>query len=247
MPAEALKQLGQLAVAHRGVDRRVGDLVPVDVQERQHRSARGGIQELVGMPRAGRRTRLRLAVAHDARHDQVGVVERRAERGRQRVPQLPALVNRSGHDRRQMAREATGPGEVAHQPRQPLPVARQLGLDVLQASVDPQVGQVGGRAVARAGDEQDACIGVEDQAVQPGVDEVDAGHRAPVTEQPWLDVRRVQRLLEHVIATEVDHRRGYVVGRATVQLQPFGCARLCLGGQPASSFPGALDEPTLPD
>ena len=40
------------------------------------------------MPRARRRPGLRLAVTDDAGHDQVGVVERRAERGRQRVAEL---------------------------------------------------------------------------------------------------------------------------------------------------------------
>ena len=123
VPAVALEELRQLLVAHRLVDRRVGDLVAVEVQDRQHRAARRRVEELVRVPGAGRRAGLGLAVADDARDDQVRVVERRAERGGERVAELAALVDRAGHDRRQMAREAARPGEAADQPAEARAVA----------------------------------------------------------------------------------------------------------------------------
>ena len=43
--------------------------------------------------------------------------------------------------------------------------------------------------MARAGDVEDAQIVRLDDAVQVNVDEVQPGRRAPVAEQPWLDVR----------------------------------------------------------
>src|SRR5207237_6272220 len=129
----------QLLVAHRAVDRGVGDLVAVDVQDRQHRAARRRVQELVGVPRAGGRPGLRLAVADDACDDQVGVVERGAERRRQRVAELAALVDGPRHDRSEVAREASGRGEAADQADEPFAIAGELGPYVLRASIDPEV------------------------------------------------------------------------------------------------------------
>ena len=47
-------------------------------------------------PARGERTGLGLAVAHDARDHQAGVVERRAEGVHERVAELAALVDRPG-------------------------------------------------------------------------------------------------------------------------------------------------------
>ena len=188
MPAEALEQLRQLLVAHRLVDRRVGDLVAVEVQDRQHRAAGRRVEELVqcqapavGPVSASPSPTMQATIRS-------GLSSAAPNAGGQRVAELAALVDRARHDRGDVAREAPGPGEVADQLREPRAVAGQLGVDVLEAAVDPQVREVGGRAVAGTGHQQDARLGLEDQPVEPGVDQVDAGHRAPVAEQAVLDV-----------------------------------------------------------
>src|SRR5207248_2247282 len=117
------------------------------------------------MPGTGRRTGLRLAVAHDARDDQIGVVESGAERRGERVAELTALVDRARNNGSEVAGEAAGPREVVNQPGQPLAVARELGLDVLQAAVDPKIREIRRRAVTRTGDQQDARVRVQDQPV----------------------------------------------------------------------------------
>ena len=53
----------------------IGDLVAVEVQDRQDRPVGRRVQELVGMPARRQRSGLRLAVADDAGDDQVGIVE----------------------------------------------------------------------------------------------------------------------------------------------------------------------------
>ena len=73
--AVADEQRLQLLVADAREDGRVGDLVAVEVQDRQHRAVAHRIDELVRVPRRRERSGLRLAVAHDAGDDQVGVVE----------------------------------------------------------------------------------------------------------------------------------------------------------------------------
>ena len=73
----------------------VGDLVAVQVQDRQHRAVARRVEELVRVPAGGERAGLGLAVADDAGDDQVGVVERGAVGVRQRVAELAALVDRA--------------------------------------------------------------------------------------------------------------------------------------------------------
>jgi len=49
------------------------------VQDRQHDSIAGGIEEFVRMPRSCQRAGLGFAVADDAGHDEIRVIERRTE------------------------------------------------------------------------------------------------------------------------------------------------------------------------
>jgi hypothetical protein len=63
-------------VADAREDGRIGDLVAVEVEDRQHGAVADRIDELVGMPGGGERPGLRLAVADHARDDELGVVER---------------------------------------------------------------------------------------------------------------------------------------------------------------------------
>ena len=76
--AVALEQRPQLVAGDPREHRRVGDLVAVQVQDRQHRAVARRVQELVRVPAGGERAGLGLAVADDAQRQQVRVVERRA-------------------------------------------------------------------------------------------------------------------------------------------------------------------------
>ena len=67
------------------------------------------------MPARRERAGLGLAVADDARDEQVGVVERRPERVRERVAELAALVDRAGRLRRGVARDAARERELAEE------------------------------------------------------------------------------------------------------------------------------------
>lgn len=85
----------ELLVRYPSQHRRVGDLVSVQVQDRQHRAVGGRAKELVGVPAAGQRPGCGLAVPDHAGHDQVLVVERRPVGVGQRVAEFAALVNSS--------------------------------------------------------------------------------------------------------------------------------------------------------
>ena len=78
-----------------GEDRRVGDLVAVQVQDRQHDAVADRVEKLVGMPCGGQWSGLGFAVADDAGDDQLRIVERGPEGMADRITQLAPLMNRS--------------------------------------------------------------------------------------------------------------------------------------------------------
>lgn len=101
----AHEQIFELGVGDARQHRRVGDLVAIQMQNRQHRAVATRIKKLVGMPRRGQR---RFAVAHAATRDEVGVVEYRAIRMQQRISKFAAFVDRAGRLGRDMAGEPPG-------------------------------------------------------------------------------------------------------------------------------------------
>ena len=77
---QIVTQADQLGLRNPGEHRRVGDLVAVQVQNRQHRAVAHRVEKLVRMPARRQRTGLGLAVTDDAGDEQARVVERRAVR-----------------------------------------------------------------------------------------------------------------------------------------------------------------------
>jgi hypothetical protein len=78
----------------------VRDLVAVEVKDRKYGAIPSWIQELVGVPARGQRSGLGLAIADDARNQQVAIVERGAVRVRQGVAKFATLVDRARRLRR---------------------------------------------------------------------------------------------------------------------------------------------------
>ncbi len=83
----------QFLMADPSQDAGIGDLVAVEVKDRQNYPVGCRIQELVGMPARRQRSSLRLAVADDTGNDQVRVVEGCSVGVRDSVAELPAFVN----------------------------------------------------------------------------------------------------------------------------------------------------------
>ena len=210
--AVAVQQLEQLGASDARQQRRVGDLVAVEVQDRQHGTVVRRIQELVRLPARRERAGLGLAIADDAGDDQVRVVERRPVGVRQRVAQLAAFVDRAGRFRRDVARDAARPRELAEQPAQPAAVALDRGV-----VLGVRAFKVGARhdarpAVPGADDEHQVQVVVGDEPVQVHVEQVQPRRRAPVAEQPRLDMCQHERHVEQRVLLQVDLADRQVVG-----------------------------------
>jgi hypothetical protein len=160
----------QLLVADAGEDGRVGDLVAVEMEDGQHGPVAGGVEELVALPAGRQRPRLRLAVADDAGHDQVRVVECGPVGVRKRVAQLAALVDAARSLRRHVRRDAAGERELGEEPLQARLVPADVGVDLAVRALQVGVGHHGRPAVPRTGDEEHAQVALLDDPVEVGVE-----------------------------------------------------------------------------
>ena len=114
--AHALEELLQFVLRDAGQEARVGDLVAIQMEDRQHATVASRIEKLVAVPTRGQRARLRFAVAHDAGDDQIRIVECRAVRMTQRVAQFAAFVDAARCLRCNVAGNAAGEAELLEQP-----------------------------------------------------------------------------------------------------------------------------------
>src|SRR3974390_2633592 len=106
--AIAAEKLLQLFVTDPGKNGGTGDLVAVEMKDRQNRAVRCWVQELIGMPARCQRPGFSLAIADDAGNDQIWVVERRSIGVRNGVAELSALMDGSGRLGCYVAGDATG-------------------------------------------------------------------------------------------------------------------------------------------
>ncbi len=178
------------------------------------------------MPARRERPRLRLAVADDARHEEVGVVEGRAERVGEGVAELAALVDRAGRLGRRVARDAAGERELPEQLPEPFLVLGDRGVELRVRPLEVRVRDVRRPAVPGSRDEDRVELPRPDGAVQVRVDEVEARRRAEVAEQPRLHVLPRQRLPEERVVEQVDLPDREVVRGAPVGVEQAQLVRV---------------------
>ena len=187
--AHALKELGEFFVGHAGKDGGVGDLVTVEVQDRQDDAVGCRVHELVGLPRGGKRTGLGLTVAHHGHGQQARVVHNGAVGVAERVAELTALMDGTGRLGRKVARDAAGVGELAEELLQAGLVIGDVGANLAVSAVEQRLSGASGTTVTRAHQEDGILVVVGDETVDVSEQEVDARRGAPVANQAVLDVR----------------------------------------------------------
>ena len=217
--AVCLEQGAHLVVRLPAEDGGPADLVAVEVQDREHRAVADRVQEADALPRALERGGLGLAVADHTGHDEVGVVEHRAERVGQGVAQLAALVDGPRRRHAHVARDAAGRGELAEEALQPDQVGAHLRVDLGVGALEEDVGHERGPAVPGPGHVDHVEVVAPDHAVEVGVQEAEPGRGAPVAEQPGLHVLGSQRLAQQRVGAQVDLADGEVVGGAPPRVE----------------------------
>ncbi|CAO0833288.1 hypothetical protein SMICM17S_00684 [Streptomyces microflavus] len=171
--AVAAQELVELLLGQPGQDRGVGDLVAVEVEDRQDGLVVDRVEELVGVPGRGERSGLRLAVADHTGHQQTGVVEGGAVGVGEGVAEFAAFVDGAGRLRGDMAGHPAGEGELFEEHTHALGGAGHIaGIGLGVAALQPGVGE-DGRAAVAGPDAEGLDPPVLDDPVEVGVDEVE--------------------------------------------------------------------------
>ena len=187
-PAVAAQQAFQFLVRDSRQQRRVVDLVAVEVKDRQYRAVALRVQELVDVPGSRQWPGLRFAVSNHRRHDQIGIVVRGATGVREHVAQFPAFMDRTGRLRRAVAADAAGKRELLEELAQPFEVLALVGINLGVRAFEITRSENAGRAVAGPGQKDHVEVVLLDQPVQVHVDKRQSRARSPMAEQPVLDV-----------------------------------------------------------
>ena len=227
-PAAAAEELLLLLVADAREQRRIGDLVAVQVQDGQHHAIGQRIQELVGVPGRGQWPGFRLTIPDDAGCDQFRIVKHRAKRVAERVAELAALVDGSRALGRSVAGYATRERELREQSLQPGLILAYLRIDFAVGAFQVGITHHRRPTVPWAAQVDHVQIVLADDPVQMHVDEVLARRGTPVAEQHGLDVLKLQGLAQQRIVAQVDLPDGQVVRRAPVGVH--GAQQLGGGG-----------------
>ena len=238
-PAVATKQRVDFLVRNAREYRRIVDLVAVQVQYRQHRAVAHRVQELVRVPCGCERAGLGFAVADDDGHEQVWIVEGRSERVRHAVAEFAALMDRSRRFGRAVTADAAWKRELLEELPQAFAVFALVGVDLGVGALEVHRSQDAGRAVSRSGEKDRVEVVLPDQAIHVHVGEAEAGARAPVAEQPALDVLRPQGFAQQRVVEQIDHARCKVIAGAPVRVdlpQFRRCARVVPARGRASCF-----------
>ena len=140
------------------------------------------------MPAGGQWPGLGLAVADDAGDEEVGIVERGPVGVRQRVAELPALVDRARSLGRDVAGDASRERELPEELAQAVLVARHVGVHLGIGAFEVGVRDEARASVTRSRDVERAQVPRLDRAVEVRVDEVEARRRPEVPEEARLDV-----------------------------------------------------------
>ncbi len=217
--AVATQQLVQFCFGEPCQDGRVGDLVAVQVQDRQDGAVADRVEELVRVPGSGQRPGLRLAVTNHTGDEQVRVVEGGAVGVGEAVAQLPALVNRARRLGSDVAGHPTREGELLEEPGHAGRVSGDVRVRLSVRTLQPGVGQHRGSAVAGPPDAQGVQAAGLDDAVEVGVHQVQARRGAPMPKEPRLDVLGAQGLGQQGVGHEVDLADGQIVRGAPVGIQ----------------------------
>jgi hypothetical protein len=217
--AVTLEQRQQLCLGDPGQHSRIGDLVAVQMEDRQHDAVADRVQELVRVPARRQRPGLRLAVADHAADEQVRVVERRSVRMDDRVAELAALVDRAWGLGCDVAGDAARERELTEQTLHPVLVTSDMGIDLAVGPLEVRVRHDPRAAVSGTRDVDRVQVLTADHPVHVGVDEVEARRGAPVAEQPRLDLRELERLVQKRVVEQVDLADGQIVRRPPVRVE----------------------------
>src|ERR1700733_10668672 len=111
-------------------NRRVCDLVTIQVKYWKHRAVADRIEKFVRVPARSQRPCLRFTIAHYHSHNQIGIIERRSKPMRQAVSQLASFVDRTRSLRCAMAPDPAGERKLFEELLHPHQILALVRIDL---------------------------------------------------------------------------------------------------------------------
>ena len=200
----------------------VRDLVPVEVENRQHNAVVLRVDEFVRVPARRERASLGFAVAHDRKGDLIGIVEHRTVRVRERVAELTALVDGARSFGGDVRGDAAGERELREQLREAALVLRDRGVGLGVGAFEVARGNEARAAVAWARHVKRVEAALFNRAVRVRVQEREPGGSAPVAKQTRLHVIARKWLPQKRVVHEVDLAHRKVIRGAPPRIELMG-------------------------
>ena len=215
-PAVAAHQALELVVRDASEERRVVDLVSVEMQDGQHGAIARRVEEFVDVPRRGEGAGFGFAVADNGGNDEFRAVEGRAACVRQDVAEFSAFVNGAGRFGSAVAADSAGEGKLLEKFSQAVEVFALFRIHLGVSAFEVGGAEDAGRAVSRASEEDHVEVVLLDEAIEVHINKGEAGARSPVAEQAILDVLGAEGFLQQGIVEQVDHAEAEEIASAPV-------------------------------
>ena len=204
----------EFCVADSRQHRWIGDLVTVQVKDRQNHPVGRRVQELVGVPAGGERSGLGLAVTDNGCDEKMRIVECRPIRVGQRVAEFATLVDGARCLRRDVRGDSARKGELLEQSCDTGIVQRNIRVSLGVGAFQEACSDQRRAAMAGADDIHRGLLSGADHSVEMSVQKIQSRRRAPMTDQSVFDVVAVQRLAQERILQQVDLADTQVVARS---------------------------------
>ena len=137
----------------------------------------------------------------------------------QRIAEFATFVDAARCLRRNVTGNSAREAELLEQPRHSLFVLADVRIHLAIGALEIGVGDERWTAMPRADDVDHVQVIFFDDSIEMHAQHVEARRRAPVSEQPWLDVLTLKRLSQQRIVEQINLSDGKVVGSPPVRVQ----------------------------
>jgi len=167
------------------------NLCIIQMQNRQNGTVENRIDEFVGMPAGRQRPGFGFTVTDHTGHDQIGIVESRAESVRQGISQLATFIDRARRFGGSMAWNTARERKLGKQLFHPFLVFGDVGIKFAVRSFKVGIGNQSRTTMSRTGNENHVQIVFLDHTIHMDINEIQARCRTPVSQQTRLDIVRL--------------------------------------------------------
>src|SRR6266404_2011550 len=188
----AFEKVRKLVFRYPGQHGGTGNLVAVQMKNRQDRTITQWVQEFVRVPTGGKWARLSLAITYNTTHQQIRIIKCGPVSVQQRIAQFTTFIDGPGSIGRGMAGNASGPGKLLEQPLHACRILRDGGIKLSICTFKICVGDDARSAVSGASNVNGIKIIFPDHAIHVRVDEVQPRRGAEMPEQAWLGMRKLK-------------------------------------------------------